>query len=382
MICNINSRGLFAGLLAIGLSLTLAAVGAPGQGIGSGTSKELASAEDGFKINFPARPERIVTNIGTSSNKIFLTKHELVSGAWRYMTTYFDLTQAVDNKLLYDDARDQILTKPGRKLVQERDFYSDKRLGRETIIEEGDTTSIQRLLLVDRRFYQLVVFMPIRFSDSSPAVRSSFQKTANSFLDSFVVTKVSTSQMPAAALPSDFGLTLKNDVVSSEYLGFTLNLPSNLSVLTAEETQLLLAGMNKISTEKIKTHGYFLSMPGTSKALLMMVKKHAVEGELATFSILAERLDLPIGFRPLTMVKEIERLSSEKLGKRIAKPAQTIMIDAVEFARLETVDSAGKFKQRLYVANLKGLALEITMAFQNDADATAMEAALKTIRVR
>jgi hypothetical protein len=190
-----------ASLLAVCLSFFVATATRVtlGQGPGLGPPREFTSEEGGFKVNFPDAPQKTVSVIGWEGYKIPITKYEAANGAWLYTITYFDFPYATDatrSKSLYVSGRRQILARPGRKLIEERDFYLDKRLGLELVIEDADSTSIQRLVLVGRRYYQLSVFMPSRFSDSSPAVRESFLNGANKFLDSFVLTNVSPSAKP------------------------------------------------------------------------------------------------------------------------------------------------------------------------------------------
>lgn len=241
-------------------------------------AEEIVSEEGGFKIIFPLKPTKTVSETGSSFGKITSTDYQAKSSSIFYGVNYFDLpfsTGTTEIKSLYDGERDRIqeaLATSGGKLVEEKDFYSGKRLGREIMVERGNSTSIIRFLFVAPRWFKLMVGTPRRFTASSSAELNSFRKTADQFFDSFMMTKVPSVPKSVSRRPADFGLKIENGVLSSASLGLTINLPSGLRIPSSAESKLINGLSEKMTDEKLQSPAASTSSNETHKSLVRLIK--------------------------------------------------------------------------------------------------------------
>ncbi|MEZ5426550.1 MAG: hypothetical protein R2747_09820 [Pyrinomonadaceae bacterium] len=215
----------FAGQLALGQKVT-----------GKNDPGDFISEDGGFKVSFPQTPERSVSDIGVG---FLLTTYETMKEGRIYMITYFDLKNPGNANSLYDAARDRLLIDPERTLTEEKVCYLGNFPGRELVIEEGLSTSIQRLFLINDRFFQLVVFLPLRVSETAPKLRDLARKPARGFLDSFQIKAPPGTQKDLAQFPADLGLKPEKRILSSSFFGFSIKPQSQPSLLSDEEKRSL-----------------------------------------------------------------------------------------------------------------------------------------------
>jgi hypothetical protein len=75
------------------------------------------------------------------------------------LTAYSDfpisVTDAGAVRKVLDGGRDELfLAKPSRELIAEKDIYLDSYLGRELTFEDNNLLMVQRMFLVNERFYR------------------------------------------------------------------------------------------------------------------------------------------------------------------------------------------------------------------------------------
>jgi hypothetical protein len=98
----------------------------------------------------------------------------------------------------------------------------------------------------------------------------------------------------------------------------------------------------------------------------------------AVFAIAAEKVSFP-NFLPLRIAENYLKTFLDN-GEKILKTPSSIKLGGADFVWVETENVEKKFKQRLYVANRKGIAFQLLLNYRNDVELKIMLDCLQTIR--
>lgn len=347
------------------------------------SGRQFVSEEGGFRVDFPVKPTRSAQKVGSGVGAMEIVQYQVITPISLYMVMYNDNPQVPTDpetlKFLYDAARDRIKAGEGRKLIVESDFYTDKFLGREMIHEYGGDTSFHRMVLVGSRLYQPIIGMRGRYSTATAAMKAVMRKNADKFFATFEVTEKPPPAAPTAEMPQSFGVEVGKGVFKSDYLGFSFDLPKDWIVFSKEESDLLKQSVreNTNITKPQNRELLKLSLDRT-RILVVMTTDPAKSATTASLAVGAENLGFS-NFDINSAIKNIEQFAVQREGKTITLKPEIVTINGVKFARLENYQSELKIKQRLYLANIKGLALEFVFTYSNEADLEVMEQSLRTV---
>jgi hypothetical protein len=150
------------------------------------TWKEFSSAGGAFSVLMPGTPTEQVRTADTASGPINAHMFLVEQGDVVYTVAYSDYPDTVvqegTSNLILDGARDGAVAKVQGALLSDTIVSVDGHQGRELIIEAagGKVTIQTRLVIVRRRFYQVMVITP---------KEKALSEDVNKFLDSFTFLK-------------------------------------------------------------------------------------------------------------------------------------------------------------------------------------------------
>jgi hypothetical protein len=342
---------------------------------------EFVSEEGGFKANFPAKPVKSVSMINAAFGKAEYTSLQHTSATAVYMVAYLDFPSVVNDqaelRVRFDAMKSAITGREGTRLIDEQEIFFGDYLGRDLVFEIGGVTLTMRLMVVEQRLFQIAVTTRGNISKSSETVKKYNKKLVDNFFNSFAVTKLPTPKTTAVELPEDFGVKIEDSNFRSEFFKFSLVLPKGWNISDQEETEYLKeVGAEETKAQLPKSADELdLSLKNT-KFLLTMLKVD--EKNPAVLIIAAERVSFP-NFLPSAM--------TDNYIKRFLEPNETLVtkttmtkLGGIDFAWLETADSVENRKQRFYIANRKGIALQIHFTYRDPKDLEVLLKTLQSIR--
>ena len=148
---------------------------------------EFSSAEGGFTVSMPGRPDKESVPVNTPGEKtsMYFFSHATPEGL-AYVASYadmkLDLGTASKVTMFLDGVRQgQLQTNKASKLISEQAITFEGHPGREFLIETPTGISMSRVYLIGNRVYQLFFVKPSGYQDT--------EKRGQRFLDSFKLTK-------------------------------------------------------------------------------------------------------------------------------------------------------------------------------------------------
>jgi hypothetical protein len=348
--------------------------------------KEFVSDEGGFKIKFPGTPMKKTSTIDTAAGQISMTKLSASSSVATYAVAFMDFPAAVTDplelKIRYDGGRDAVLRgMPGSTLIDEKDMYFGDRFGREFVVEDTSVTATYRVFLVQQRLFEIVVFTR-RLGKAPEQVRNNYKKTIEDFFNSFVIMNIPAPKEQPPQFPTSFGVKIEDGNFTSEFFEFSIKLPENWHLLTAEEREFIEDSKNSISKKKSKAQEQLELSAKNSQDLLTVMKFPVGSEENSALHIIAERTSFA-NFVPLRILQiASERLYVGQLGLQVTKPVENVRLNGVEFARVGLLNPNNGAKIDIYMANRKGLALEFVLSYTSDADLARLESSLQTVNFK
>jgi hypothetical protein len=343
---------------------------APKSKIQAAKQNEFVSEEGGFRAKFPAEPKKLVKQLDIGFGKADYTAFQHVAPTALHMIAYFDYPSALKDRteveLLYDQMKELIVQKqPGVRVNSEQDVVWRDYVGRDYVIELNDFSLTMRCLIIEQRLFQVMVSTRGQLSKAAPASKKYHQKLVDDFFNSFAVTKLPDPQTSAVELPPDFGVKIDEENFRTDFFKFSMKLPSGWTALDKGEADYLKElGLQAIKEETPKDAKETEFSLQKTEMLLTMTKTD--EKDAAVFMIAAEKMAFP-NFSPAALTDNYLRLSLDPDEAVISKTALT-KLGGVDFAWIETVNRKDRFKQRLYIANRGGIALQITFTYRQAAE--------------
>jgi hypothetical protein len=343
---------------------------------------ELDSQEGGFRAKFPAAPQKTVKPIDTGFGKTDYTTYQHASLTALHMVAYLDYPTAMkDNTelgLLYDQMKDMLVLKqPSARVIEQREIVWGDYLGRDYVIEVNGLTITLRAMIIEQRLFQLMVSTRGLISKATESGKKYHHNLAEEFLNSFTVTKLPEPKKIAVELPSDFALKVDGDNFRSDFFKFSMKLPKGWTVLDAEEAEYLKELGLQSSREETPKVAKEMEFSLQKTSLLLTMTKISEEYS-SVFMVAAEKVSVP-SFLPSAVTDNYIRRLLEPSEEVVTKTTLT-KLGGVDFAWMETFDTKSKLKQRLYVANRDGIALQITFTYRSDAELQIVLKSMESIR--
>lgn len=340
--------------------------------------------QDGFRINFPAKPTRNVSELPSAFGKANMVNYELGTAFAFYGINYVDFPTVATNeaelKIRFDAMKSALLAKGQNSLMSEKEIYFGEHLGAEYVFEGADFTATVRGLFVKQRFFQITVVTKGKNSKATQKVRNFNQQRVEQFFNSFAVTELPEALLEIVSLPADFGIKIQNSLFRSEFFGATVKLPENWFEISSEQVDVLkdIGQQNSVNAKSKGAKILELSMENTKILAFYTKSNPETSANEAVFAIAAERTSLP-NFLPLAVAKSYIKYSLETDDRVTVQPS-LLKINNVEFAWVETENPAKKMKQRFYVTNRKGIAFEVLLQYKNAQDLDAMLKSVLSVR--
>lgn len=194
--------------------------------------------EDGFSIDFPAKPSRETSSIDTAFGKAKMVGYKLPSALVFYGVNYIDFPTIISDKteiaLRFDAVKAGLLANKDFRLLSETEISFGDYPGVEYVFDSKETTATMRCLFIKQRFFQITVITKGSLINSTERVKNFNRKTTEKFINSFSANEPPPPALNAVELPKDFGIEIKNKTFSSQFLGFSVNLPKDWFVLEKE----------------------------------------------------------------------------------------------------------------------------------------------------
>jgi hypothetical protein len=345
--------------------------------------KDFVSTEGGFSINFPVKPVKKTKPMSAAFGQTISTWFEATTGNALYNLVYVDFPTAItdeyEKNTRFDAMKSYIISNNSYNLVNENVVYYEGYIGREFVVESPKLTITMRGFIIEQRLFQMIVVTIGRLSKLTPKVKAATQKRIGNFVNSFKVTNLPTPKTVATELPDDFGISINDGLLKSEFFGLTYQIPQDWTVLTDEQVRLikdlLPAFANQNSDYEDKQLENSLK---NTEILLFALDKPFESGETESMLIVsAERVSFP-NFLPSSVISSY--VANLEPTEKVVKKTTNTKINGVDFAWVETFDSANKTGQRLYVANRKGIAFEILFTFKNQTQLQTLVKSLETIK--
>ncbi|MGB7070337.1 MAG: hypothetical protein WBD22_12665 [Pyrinomonadaceae bacterium] len=348
----------------------------------SNTRKTWESADGSFKIDFAAPPTTSVRPTVTSFGPASIHSANLSTLVGHYSVVYLDFPTAITDKYdldtRFDLMRDEQAKQLSARVMLDSEFMFGTYYGRANVFETAMETETMRTFIAGPRLFMFLVVTKGRLSVAKSATAAALKKRINGFFDSFEIMKVPEASSQQVKLPDDFHVTSTNAVFSSAFLGVSLTPPAGWIASAKDESELLM----ELGKEEIKrTDGRLANyISNENTRVLAMYTSSELSKSLpdAFFFVFAEQTPYP-NFTPAAAAATYEKIYMDRTEK-VTKPITTVQFGGREFAWLETFDSELKLYQRIYFANVKGIAFEISMLYSKPLDREIMLKTLATIK--
>ena len=340
------------------------------------------SPDGGFRAGFPAKPTLQVQQFESSFGKTSMSIYSLGTSLAMYTVTYFDfptvMSDRYDLNVRFDVMRDSQAKQMSARVTTDSEFFFGDHYGRELQFESAGETLTMRTFVVGPRIFMLGVTTRGRLSTQSDKLRVGNQTRINKFLNSFAITKIPAVTAAAVDLPDDFQISVESGVFRSGFFGVEMTMPVKWVVMESDETEFIIElGKDEIRKSNPKLAGHVTDKNARG---LVMASKAALDVEVinAFFSVFAEKVPYP-NFVPAAVAKSYASLYLDPTEK-VVGDVTNVKLGGVDFALLETFDSETETHQRIYFANLDGIAFEISMMYRDNADLKAMLDSVGTIK--
>lgn len=341
------------------------------------------SREGGFKVQFPGPPTHEFRDVDVSFGKARIHTFTRGTALGAYTVGYLDFPTAIKDKFdldtRFDVMREAQVKRVNGRVMEENEHYHGTNYGRHLVIESEEITQTFRVIMVEQRLFTLTVITRGKLSRQTGALKASNEQRIKRFMDSFTVTQIPKPELTAIELPADFGVSIEKDLFRSSYFGVSMQLPKGWHILAAAESEVLLEiGKEEIGRRNRRLADHITS--GNSR-ILATISKTPIEESVSPAMIVigAEKAPYP-NFLATAAAKTFVSAFLDRAEKVIKQPTSET-IGGIPFSWAETYDSASKVKQRIYFANVKGVAFEVGLTYSDDADLGVMLKALETIRL-
>ncbi|HEV7645170.1 MAG TPA: hypothetical protein VGO50_14595 [Pyrinomonadaceae bacterium] len=339
----------------------------------------------GFSIGFPSAPGKKIIPFDTAFGPSNMISYELGTSLSFYRATYFDLpavpTDEADIKIRFDGIRDIYLSGGDAFLADSQEIRFGDHPGQQFTVETAQITFTVRCIAIQQRIFEIVVGTKGSYRMWTQRIKDFHKKQTDDFFNSFSADKVPPAKLVAVSLPADFGAKVENSVFSIKFFDLSMNLPASWHLVTGDMLGLVV----DIGQESIKRRvpgqkdAVELSVKNTQE-LLLITRVPIETGENdAAIEIVAEKMPFP-NFLPESISKNIAT-RFVGVSDSVTKPITPVKFGGIEFSSVEVLLGEKNLKKRTFVANLKGIALEIALLYQKDEDLKTMLDALQTIKI-
>ncbi len=341
------------------------------------------SKDGGFKAYFPTKPEKtvnkLVNSYGTSDFVIYMSDSPISV----YGVSYFDMptvmTQDFEKTLNYKSQRDALINGTNGKLLSENVFEFNKYNGREFVIFGNDSVIKMRTFFVKQRMFRNLIIFPADDEKSALVKIKESQDLMKKFFESFAVTELPAPKTSVVELPENFAVKIDNNTFYSGFFDLNIKIPEGFRVLEKKEADFAKQmGLEKSKNSTIKNKE-LLNLSYNRTAILMIAIKNSKTQPDASqiLTIAAESMSFP-DFSPKFLADfYINELVQG--NETISKNTQEEVIGGNQFAWVETVNKKNKFLHRVYFANVKGLAFQISYIYTTGEELNEFLQMLKTI---
>ncbi len=344
-------------------------------------SGKFTTAKGAYKIAFPVSPQTTKVPMDSAFGKTTLTIDIVGTALAAYYVGYFDFPSEITEKYMldvrYDQMRDTQTEQMAGVLRKDQEFYFGSYYGREIVIEGKGKTYTGRVILVGARMFMMAVETRGTLSTQSEKIRSSHLKRIKAFFDSFEVTAVQHATLQPVELPEDFGITLEDDVLTSDFLKVAWQIPEGWTFSEEVGDLLFETGKEELRNKNEKLAKY---LTNTNVRLIAFVSDTDPETTTpnALIYVFVERADFP-NFLPRSAANsfiELYLTPTETVTERVTVGT----IGGIEFASFGYYNSADDSHSKLYFANRMGTSFEFKLVYRDPADLKIMTEALNTIR--
>lgn len=344
----------------------------------------VAPAEDGFKAAFPVAPTRDVRTLKGAYGETPVINYLAQTPQAVYIVAYTDLPVAIkenlEREIQLQGVKSRFAALKNSRLIKDSEIKIGEYAGKEYVFETDSLTVFTRGIIAKQRFFQITVIAQGVSSRLPKARKSVLETRVKSFFDSFAITDIPQQAESSVSLPEDFGIEIEDNIFSSEYLKFEIELPEEwyfISDVPAESIKEITQEVIDTSTVKKKDE-LALSIQNSKILLLMSNEEMGKDSVNAFFTIAAEKIIFP-NFLPEEVAKYFGANMLEDYEK-LTKPVSTNVFGNKKFAWLEYFNAQDKTTERFYVANVNGLALEFFLVYKDEEDLNKMLDALRTIQ--
>lgn len=348
------------------------------------TESSFISKKDGFQIDFPARPARTVSSIDTAFGKTEMVSYKLATSLAYYGVDFIDFPTIINDKaeiaLRFESVKAHLTKDAQYRLISETEISFGGNPSVEYVLGNKDTTTTIRGLFMKQRFFQMTVVTNGNPISSTERVKNFNQKATEKFIKSFFVNDLPPPKMAAVKLPKDFGITVENNSFSSKFMGFSLKLPLDWNVVETEQNGLI-KDLSAQTAEKYPSrlkNSVAFSFENTEILLVSTKTKMDASVNSSVFMIAAEEVSFP-NFSLMKVAEKFVKTYAD-IGRKVLKTPEVVKINGFDFVWSEIENTELKSKQRLYIANRNGIALEIMLIYQDAAQLKEMLDSLATIK--
>lgn len=346
---------------------------------------ETARKLQGFSIKFPGPPAKKVIPFEGGFGPATMISYELTASFSFYRASYFDLptalTDETDVKIRFDDIKNLYLSRGNAFLADTREVRFGDHPGQQFTIETPQVTFTVRCIAIQQRIFELVVGTRGSYRLWTQRIKDFHEKQTEEFFNSFSPDKVPAPQFTNVPLPADFGVKVENSVFRVKFFDLSMELPPTWHLVSGDMLGLAVDMGKEGIKQRLpgRTDEIDLSVKN-SQELLMLTKVPIETGENdAVMEIAAEKMSFP-NFRPEAISKNI---TTRFLGvsDSVIKPITTVKLGGTDFSSTEVLLGDKSLKKRTFIANVKGIALEIALLYRKDEDLKVILDALQTIKI-
>lgn len=358
--------------------------------------KTFTSSEGGFSVLMPGQPVKSGELLKSESGGGPLTYYtfNLKTGVAEYGVAYSDFEFVMSDqniaRLAYDGGRDNLLKQHSLKLVEEKDIYIDGFLGRQIIAEGKNFIFHDRMVAVNKRFYQAMI-VTRNYKTSPPAISKFYETTVNKFLNSFklvntaAVTNSETTAKSTEVASIDLG-SVENNVYRNSSFKFQLNLPPEWHVQGRETDEAALKVGRDLVKGSNQQANEAMDKSIAKTLILFTLAKFPLGAPSATQAVLqcgAERITDTRSTSAAYMESNKKFLLASPMRYRLLRDTYVETVGGVGFSvfELEQPRTNGpSVKQKYYSTMRNGFALFFVATYMTAEDRAALEKIMSTLK--
>ncbi len=358
--------------------------------------KTFTSTEGGFTVLMPGQPVKsgqlLKSENGTGPLAYYA--YNLRTGVAEYGVSYSDFEYAMSDpavaRVAYDGGRDNLLAQNSLKLIDDKDVYINGYLGRQIVAEGKDFIFHDRMVAVNKRFYQAMI-VTRNYRTGQQGTSKFYETIVNKFLSSLklinteAVTNNAPLQKSEEVASIDLG-RVENNVYLNSYFKFQASLPADWHVQEREASAAVLdVGREMVKGSNAQTNAA-LDQSIAKTLILFTVSKFPLNAPTGTQAVLqcgVEKISDPRITSAVYMEMNKKFLLESPMRYKLLRDSYTETVGGVSFSVFEleqTREGSPSVKQKYYGATRKGFILFFVATYMAQEDRTKMEKILSTIK--